>query len=92
MAQLLVPRGHRTPQHQRASPHSFITGSFAADSLGRMDSMSELAIATGDALEQELQGGIDVLQANLAELENSIYHLVRSNVELAQVCLKIVDT
>ena len=35
---------------------------------------------------QELEGGLEVLEADLAETENSVYHLVRSNVELAQVC------
>eukprot|EP00903_Cladosiphon_okamuranus_P005772 g5720.t1 len=34
--------------------------------------------------EQELEGGLEVLEADLAETENSVYHLVRSNVELAQ--------
>lgn len=34
---------------------------------------------------QELGGGLEVLEADLAETENSVYHLVRSNVELAQV-------
>lgn len=34
----------------------------------------------------ELEGGLEVLEADLAETENSVYHLVRSNVELAQVC------
>lgn len=34
---------------------------------------------------QELEGGLEVLEADLAETENSVYHLVRSNVELAQV-------
>lgn len=29
--------------------------------------------------------GLEVLEADLAELENSVHHLVRSNVELAQV-------
>ena len=29
--------------------------------------------------------GLELLEADLAELDNSIYHLVRSNVELAQV-------
>lgn len=33
----------------------------------------------------EAQGGIEVLEADLVELENSIAHLVRSNDELAQV-------
>lgn len=36
---------------------------------------------------QELEGGLEVFEADLAETENSVYHLVRSNVELAQVCL-----
>lgn len=49
----------------------------------------ESSSAEGKALEQELQGGIELLQANLAEVENSVYHLVRSNVELAQVTLSI---
>lgn len=30
-------------------------------------------------------GGLEVLEADLAELDNSVYHLIRSNVELAQV-------
>lgn len=46
--------------------------------------------AGGNAVEQELQGGIELLQANLAEVENSAYHLVRSNVELAQVTLPMI--
>lgn len=37
------------------------------------------------ALEEELEKGLEVLEADLAELENSVYHLVRSNVQLAQV-------
>lgn len=35
--------------------------------------------------EQEAEGGLEVLEADLAEMENSVYHLVRSNVEIAQV-------
>lgn len=35
--------------------------------------------------QQELEGGLEVLEADLAETENSVYHLVRSNVEIAQV-------
>eukprot|EP00752_Nemacystus_decipiens_P018611 g16686.t1 len=35
-------------------------------------------------LYQEPEGGLEVLEADLAETENSVYHLVRSNVELAQ--------
>lgn len=35
--------------------------------------------------QQEMEGGLEVMEADLAETENSIYHLVRSNVELAQV-------
>ncbi|CAM9507110.1 unnamed protein product [Ectocarpus sp. 12 AP-2014] len=34
--------------------------------------------------QQEMEGGLEVMEADLAETENSIYHLVRSNVELAQ--------
>lgn len=34
--------------------------------------------------------GLELLEADLAELDNSIYHLVRSNVELAQVMSFIV--
>ena len=38
--------------------------------------------------QREAGGGLEVLEADLAELENSVYHLVRSNVEIAQVrCL-----
>lgn len=36
----------------------------------------------------ELEGGLEVLEADLAETENSVYHLVRSNAELSQVCNK----
>ena len=35
--------------------------------------------------EEEVEGGLEVLEADLAEMENSVYHLVRSNVEIAQV-------
>ena len=35
--------------------------------------------------EREAEGGLEVLEADLAEMENSVYHLVRSNVEIAQV-------
>lgn len=35
--------------------------------------------------QQDIEGGLEVMEADLAETENSIYHLVRSNVELAQV-------
>lgn len=41
---------------------------------------------------QELEGGLEVLEADLAEAENSVYHLVRSNVELAQVCTSYIHT
>lgn len=34
--------------------------------------------------QQELEGGLEVLEADLAEIENSVCHLVRSNVELSQ--------
>lgn len=39
---------------------------------------------------QELDGGLEVLEADLAETENSVYHLVRSNVELSQVLLLLL--
>lgn len=32
------------------------------------------------------KGGLELLQADLAELENSIQHLIRSNNELSKVC------
>lgn len=35
--------------------------------------------------QEEMSGGLEILEADLAELENSVYHLVRSNVELARV-------
>lgn len=35
--------------------------------------------------QEEAEGGLEVLEADLAEMENSVYHLVRSNVEIAQV-------
>lgn len=48
------------------------------------------SLQSNAAMEQEPEGGLEVLEADLAELENSVFHLVRSNVELAQVLLLLL--